>query len=396
MPGEHARLSPSSSDRWISCPASVRLVEALPRDEEPESPYAAEGTLAHALGELTARKEFGLGTTAEYRKALAEWEKQVPDEADRAEMEHYIAGYVDLLRDRLVPGAALFTEERLPTGVPESWGTSDSVVVTPDTVEIIDLKYGQGVPVSAKRNSQLRLYALGALDKFGDLLGTTTHVTMTVYQPRIGNVSSETLAVEALLLWREEVATPAAKEALYGVRPRFGPSESACRWCPLAGTCRARMEWATRRDFGDVTAEVTEKPSEPDTLSPEEISRVLPRLKSITSWAKDLEAAALDMAYSRGIEIPGHKVVRSGGRRKVEDETAAIQRLIDTGYTAEQVASFSILPFGKLEKLIGKDELTELIGDLIGKTQGREAIVPESDKRAAVTNVSDAQADFGQ
>ena len=394
MPDEHARLSPSASERWISCPASIRAAEAIPRAEEQESIYATEGTNAHTLAEITAGQAFGLISHKEFQQKLAEWERVVTDEPTRREMEEHVSGYVEFIRERLQPGSAFFTEQRLPTGVPESFGTSDSVIVTPSTVEIIDFKYGAGVPVSAEKNSQLRLYALGALDEFGDLLGTTTHVTMTIYQPRLSSTSSETLSVEALQLWREEVAIPAAKEALYSSKPRFGPSDTACRWCPLAGLCRERMEWATRRDFGDVVGEADITPKEPATLTPEELSRALPRLKSISSWTKDVEATALDLAYSQGVEIPGYKVVRSGGQRKFTDETGAIQTLIDRGYNAEEVADFKIKGFGVIDKLLGKSETPKILGDYIGRTQGRESLVPVSDKREAITNVSDAQSDF--
>ena len=394
MPDEHARLSPSASERWISCPASIRAAEAIPRAEEQESIYATEGTNAHTLAEITAGQAFGLISHKEFQQKLAEWERVVTDEPTRREMEEHVSGYVEFIRERLQPGSAFFTEQRLPTGVPESFGTSDSVIVTPSTVEIIDFKYGAGGPVSAEKNSQLRLYALGALDEFGDLLGTTTHVTMTIYQPRLSSTSSETLSVEALQLWREEVAIPAAKEALYSPKPRFGPSDTACRWCPLAGLCRERMEWATRRDFGDVVGEADITPKEPATLTPEELSRALPRLKSISSWTKDVEATALDLAYSQGVEIPGYKVVRSGGQRKFTDETGAIQTLIDRGYNAEEVADFKIKGFGVIDKLLGKSETPKILGDYIGRTQGRESLVPVSDKREAITNVSDAQSDF--
>ena len=394
MPDEHARLSPSASERWINCPASLRAAEALPQTEEQESIYATEGTHAHTLAEITAGQAFGLISHEEFQQKLAEWERVVTDEPTRREMEEHVSGYVEFIRERLQPGSAFFTEQRLPTGVPESFGTSDSVIVTPTTVEIIDFKYGAGVPVSAEKNSQLRLYALGALDEFGDLLGTTTHVTMTIYQPRLSSTSSETLSVEALQLWREEVAIPAAKEALYSPKPRFGPSDSACRWCPLAGLCRERMEWATRRDFGDVVGEADITPKEPATLSPTELSRALPRLKSITSWAKDVEATALDLAYSQGTEIPGYKVVRSGGQRKFTDETGAIQTLIDKGFNAEDVADFKIKGFGVIDKLLGKSETPKVLGEFIGRTEGRESLVPLSDKREAITNISDAQSDF--
>ena len=43
----HSRLGASTSERWFNCPASVRLSDGIPSRE---SPYAAEGTLAHEHG----------------------------------------------------------------------------------------------------------------------------------------------------------------------------------------------------------------------------------------------------------------------------------------------------------------------------------------------------------
>ena len=48
MPNQHALLSPSSSERWLHCPKSVRLSEQF---EDTTSVYASEGTEAHALCE---------------------------------------------------------------------------------------------------------------------------------------------------------------------------------------------------------------------------------------------------------------------------------------------------------------------------------------------------------
>ena len=56
MPGLHATLSASSSKRWLSCPPSARLEEKLrSRFGDKSSPYAEEGTKAHALAELKLR-----------------------------------------------------------------------------------------------------------------------------------------------------------------------------------------------------------------------------------------------------------------------------------------------------------------------------------------------------
>lgn len=48
---QHARLSPSSAKRWMTCPGSVKFIEALNIEETP-SKYAAEGTVAHEVHEL--------------------------------------------------------------------------------------------------------------------------------------------------------------------------------------------------------------------------------------------------------------------------------------------------------------------------------------------------------
>lgn len=51
----HALLSASSAKKWIHCPPSARLEDSIP---EEESPYAKEGTLAHAIGELKLQRLF--------------------------------------------------------------------------------------------------------------------------------------------------------------------------------------------------------------------------------------------------------------------------------------------------------------------------------------------------
>ncbi|HZK58088.1 MAG TPA: DUF2800 domain-containing protein, partial [Clostridia bacterium] len=49
MARKHALLSASSAERWLNCTPSARLAEDI---KDISSPYAAEGTLAHAIGEL--------------------------------------------------------------------------------------------------------------------------------------------------------------------------------------------------------------------------------------------------------------------------------------------------------------------------------------------------------
>ena len=197
-----------------------------------------------------------------------------------------------------------------------------------------------------------------------------------------------------LRTWRAEVAFPTAEQALSDGAP-FGPSEKACRWCPAAGFCTARVQQTVVEDFGEPWAEEPAIPVQAEAMTPEQLGAVLERIPAIKAWCADVEKYALEKAYSRGEQIPGWKVVLSGGRRGITDDAAAIQTLIDAGYKAEQVATFKTKGIGELEKLVGKKELPELLGDLLAKSKGRESLVPESDKRQAITPALSAADDFG-
>src|SRR5690606_4741334 len=162
----------------------------------------------------------------------------------------------------------------------------------------------------------------GALEEYGDVLGYTELVRVTIFQPRLDSLSTYDILPDDLRAWRDELR-PVADEALNDPDARFGPSEEACRWCPAAGLCRARLEAACATDFGD----------DPDLLTDEELSEVLGRLDFIKAWCAAVEDSALHKAYSEGHPIPGWKVVMSGGRRGITDDAAAIEALIKAGYT---------------------------------------------------------------
>ena len=54
---------------------------------------------------------------------------------------------------------------------PESFGRCDCIMFGEDTLIITDYKHGKGVPVSAKENPQMMLYALGALKLYQPIFG---------------------------------------------------------------------------------------------------------------------------------------------------------------------------------------------------------------------------------
>lgn len=385
MPGSHSRLSPSASERWISCPASIRMGEKVTVPPS-ESTYAAEGTAAHELGEIAASYAFGKINEVLFNVRVKRWRAAAEAAGyNIEEMYEHIQGYVDLLRSRVdaYPHSQILLEQRLATGLPECVGTSDAVIVGPTHVEVVDLKYGKGIRVAAEGNPQLRLYGIGALEAFGDVLGDTKTVRITVYQPRLDSISWEEIPADELRAWRDGLL-PVAQEAL-GPDAHFGPSLTACRWCPAAGECRARVEYMTRIDFGD-----------PDLITPEETADLLARLPDIRNWCDALESTALHRVYSGGEEIPGWKVVLSGGRRYITDPDAAAELLISAGYDREDITRTSMRTLGDLESLVGKRDLPVLLGDLLKKGEGKPSLVQESDQRKPVDPNTEAQKEFQQ
>lgn len=380
--GGHAILSPSGSERWISCPASIRVAAALGERDE-ESVWAREGTAAHALAEMRAREALVLGAAEISDEEIESWRQEFSiSEEQEAEMQGHADAYVALLRERLDrhPNSVLLLEQRVQTGVPSCWGTSDAIIVSPVHVEIVDYKYGQGVRVSAVRNSQLMLYGVGALEEYGLLLGEPELVYTTVHQPRLHHTDTDVFTTEELLSWRDGLL-PIAEAAL-GDSAAFGPSDAACRWCPASGRCRAQRDAALAEDFG----------SEPDLLSPEELGVDLERLPLVKVWAAAVEARALHAIYSEGAVVPGWKVVMSGGRRVVADPEGLLDAAKQVGYTADDVAPRSLKGIGALEKLLGPD--FDLMEQYIKKTEGKPSLAPDADRRPAVSPEEEAKKEF--
>lgn len=398
MPSQHAKLSPSSADRWLNCPASVRMSmeHAGPKDDH-GSKYAMEGTIAHALAELEVGHTFGLISRTEYTSGLKLWradfDAQNYPEATLEEMQAHVHEFVLFIAQRLkrYPGSKVKTEQRLNTGVPESWGTSDIVIYGLKHIEIIDLKYGMGIQVYADGNSQLRLYACGALDRFGDILADTEEVYITVYQPRLDWHDTEVLSADELRAWRDQVAIPAALET-QSPNARFGPSEKACKWCPVAAICTVRMAASVEEDFGFLAAE---EPARPEVMTTEELASVLHRLPQIKAWCEAVSDYALDQVYSQRKPIPGWKVVKSGGKRAITDHPGMIKALEGLGHKPEDVSVTKAKPIGVLEKLVGgKKNFSDKLEKYVTKGAGSESLVPADDKREAINPEASAIEDF--
>lgn len=263
--------------------------------------------------------------------------------------------------------------------VPGGFGTGDCVIITELKLQIIDLKYGQGVLVEAAHNPQLMLYALGALRTFGDLYDIET-VGVTIYQPRRGNVDTWEMPVAELLACAETEVKPKAELAAgWG---KFCPG-SWCQFCCIAPTCRARAEANL--------ALVKHEFAPPAELSDAEIADVLTRIPQLKTWAADVEAYALSPAVNQGKRWDGFKLVAGRSIRKYTDETKVAAAAEAARYSG--IYDKRIIALTAMERLMGKTTFTEVLGDLVVKPVGKPTLVPDSDTRPAL-DIHSAESEF--
>lgn len=383
MPDTHARLSASGAKKWINCPGSIQLEEQF---EDKSSEFAQEGTTAHALAEAKLKLAAKRINHTSYAAIVGKLEST-------GDMGEYTDGYKDFVIERYnemlrtTPDAQLLIEHRLDFSkwVPGGFGTGDAVIIGDRALEIIDLKYGQGVKVSAENNPQLRLYALGALDEY-DYLYCIEEVRTTIYQPRIDNVSTESLTVDELLNWGSTVIESAKEAADDNVTNCVAGTHCDDGFCKARAVCRAyaekRQEMA-RFDF-----------MPPAKLSPEEIAEIIDEADRLQKWAKLVSDYALDQALNHGVDYPGFKLVEGRSNRKYADEVKVGELLTSKGYAENDIYTKKLKGITDMEKLLGKKSFGDILGKLVVKPQGSPTLVHIEDKRPAINSVQQAADDF--
>lgn len=395
---EHALLSASSAHKWLKCPPSVRLEEGF---EDKTSEYAEEGTLAHAIAELKARNYFLEPMTK--RKFNSEMKKLEKNERYNEEMQSYTDEYLDYLKEialksKVKPTVAVEMKVDYGKYAKDGFGTADCVIILENELHIIDFKYGKGVPVSAEENPQLKLYALGTLEKYR-IIYPIKAIHLHIVQPRINNISEYILDRTALELWGDTVVKPAADKAYMGIGD-FVPGDQ-CRFCKAKGCCTARATKNLKaiEDFKPVDYNAKDKKISLDKvakgiLSTDEIGTILTETADVEAWIKDLKSYALDRIL-KGESVQGWKAVEGRSNRVITDLDKAFEIIKD--YGIDEALLYERKPIGitELEKVLTKKTFNDLIGDYVEKPKGAPTLAPETDKRESY-KLSSAKEDFAE
>lgn len=341
---KHAMLSASKADRWINCTPSARLEEKVEETGKP-SKYAEEGTLAHEMAECYLRARFRITpvdvTSAELRKLKkSDLYTEAMDEPVMAYCQYVTDQYTEALRK--TKDALVLLEERLDFSawVEQGFGTGDACIIADGVMEIIDLKFGTGVPVFAENNAQLMLYALGALSKF-EMVYDINMVKLTIVQPRQDRISSWEITPEDLYKWGEEVVKPKAALAYSGE----GELQVGhwCRWCKVKALCRKMADHnldLAKHEF-----------KEPELLTTEELAQIFEQAPMLQEWVNAVSEHLLSKAIS-GEKIPGYKVVEGRSIRKWTDESAVQEVLTACDYTPDQFQVVKLAGIPAIEKLL--------------------------------------------
>lgn len=228
LESDHSTFGGSSAERWGTCPGSLILSKQIHITPD-ASPYAEEGTRAHAIAECI----------------LSGWTP--PDYLDAEMVRHaynYAAG-INAYKE-IYGGFCVEVERKvISRRYQDVGGTIDALVDARNagTIIVCDYKFGAGIPVSPVKNEQLQFYAALALESmfpesdglyYGDVI-------LSIFQPRGESPG-----------WREwETSGTEIHEYLLGMYDRVEAVKQGdvtlepgkhCRWCEAKPVCPAFHE----------------------------------------------------------------------------------------------------------------------------------------------------------
>lgn len=414
-PVQHSQFSASASARLLNCPGSYQVgmdAEADAGGARRSTVWSAEGTLAHALSEVCLSTGVDPGKFVGRTLKADGYSFEVTVDLIEA-VDPYI-GFVQGLR---AMGYAVMLEARVDPSVQwdgldpldiDLFGTGDTLAYDPETRTLVvgDLKFGRGVKVEAKGNTQLRYYGAGAAHasvleplcrRAGVEYRGVETVKLTVIQPRAlhpeGPVRQDTLTMDELRDWARTTLYEGVKRAIEDGGQTRVPGDW-CRFCPGLAQCDKPREMAmeaARTAFLDAPLENIPYDPDPGTadlparaLTDDELGDLLDRIALVEPWMRAVKQLGHERAEA-GRVPPGYKLVAKRATRKYSAEQDDIlNALDDAGVDTSEVTTTKILSPAQIERVVGKDVYRDVVAPMVVKESSGTTLAPEGDIRQRI------------
>lgn len=399
----HAFFAPSSAPRVVRCPGSLLATAGMPDNQ---SEFAAEGTAAHWISDLSLRggwmseKYAGCDVFVspeggcQFEHAGNEYDLAIEIAGGRGylfevddEMVNATQEYIDWCND--APGDK-FPECRVDISdwcprdsenifVPEAafepqGGTSDHAACSPGRLIVTDLKYGKGVKVYAENNEQAVLYALGFIKQW-DWLYDFQEIEIRICQPRLDHKDVWVISREEI----EAVGRHILEQFTLALQPNapFHPGEKQCKFCKISGLCRAQSEWLSEMRalaFEDLDFAVPN----PNLLTNDELVEAW-RARGLYNARFDAIEREMLKAIENGVELPGIKRVMSNTHRAWKSEGEALAEL-ELEVPRGKLTETKMISPSKVEKMLPKKS-KHIVSKWAYNPRGGPCLVDEKDKR---------------
>jgi hypothetical protein len=373
---------------------------ALEREfPDTSSAFADEGTAAHEVASRVLLDSMAVAAHYVGERIAVSDTKTVECTDD---MASFVQLYVDFVR--AVPGTLLIEqrvcfEQTLQLEPGEGFGTADALVANGSHLTVIDLKFGRGERVEAEENHQMMMYALGAVETFGDLVGPFETFSLVIHQPRIAaGVSVWHTDLARLMEFADSIRTEArrVKSALRRadegkpIDDYMSPGEKTCRWCKAKAVCpalTARVQAEVGAQFEDISDEVAEAPK---LYGDNALPNAMAAVGLIEDWCTAVRAET-ERRLLAGQPVPGWKLVEGRKGARAWTNKAEAEALLKGKFRlpTDDIYSKELISPTQAVKLL-KDSPPRLaqVETLISQSAGKPSVAPESDKRAAYQPVT--------
>lgn len=405
--GSHSIFSASGSHLWANCAGGLIPNILAPDDAGVE---AAEGTVAHWVAETWqkdgVRPKRLIGTIKTVKNGRHSFDIEITHEMLR-HVQRYVMRTFEVDGDKFVEQKVYYDDL---TPIPKQGGTADFAAMSPGVLIIDDFKYGKGVFVDVRNNSQLMLYAYGVYREW-DWWYNFKRIIIRVSQPRMDNMDEVEITVEELLEFAARMKV-AAHKAWQIDAPRT-PGDEQCQFCKVKGTCGAYVSYMASMMEGvyedltkDVQAEDVEALKDRIDLQKAFVMRpvqelTLEQLSILYQWRSSIEkwweavTTEIGKRVANGENAPFQKLVEGRTKRRLKRNTAFVrEHLLDfIGLAAEDVIKTTFETPAGIERAMIKHGFSEesiatLLAPVVEKPPGKPTLAPLHDKRPAMQDLN--------